>query len=43
MLPSTTVEGRLALGTKDWLQILNLALSQDVVLIECFDGLDESK
>lgn len=43
MLPSAMVERRLDLETKDWLQILDLSLSQDVVLIKCFDGLHESK
>lgn len=34
MLPSAMVDRRLALETKDWLQILDLSLSQDVALIQ---------
>lgn len=43
MLPSAMVDRRLALETKDWLRILDLSLSQDVALIQCFNRLDESK
>lgn len=43
MLPSAMAERRLALETKDWLQILDPSLFQDAVLIKHFDRLDESK